>query len=69
MLLLEPSKVSLLWRKRLSCKDPHRKYVDNLDEEVLYDDVQCTSMDFDKQQQPPQPRPTKNAPNKQRTIS
>jgi hypothetical protein len=26
-------------------------------------------MDFDKQQQPPQPRPTKNAPNKQRTIS
>ena len=50
-------------------KIPHRKYVDNLDEEVLYDDVQCTSMDFDKQQQPPQPRPTKNAPNKQRTIS
>ena len=44
-------------------KIPHRKYVDNLDEEVLYDDVQCTSMDFDKQQQPPQPRPTKNAPN------
>jgi hypothetical protein len=28
-------------------KIPHGN-VDNLDEEVLYDDVQCTSMDFDK---------------------